>query len=280
VAQQPEPVASVVIPAHDEARVLATTLTTLLADARPGELDVVVVPNACRDGTADVARAHGVRVVETTVPGKAHALRLGDAACVAFPRVYLDADVLLSAADVRALAAALQRPGVLAASPAPRFDLTAVRPLARRLHRVHEAMMAGRRGLAGAGVYALGPAGHDRVFPLPDVISDDGLVHRSFAPHERAVVASAASVVRPAATFGEALQRRVRVRQGNHQLAAMGVPLPEGRLGLRRLLGLVRSGQVGPVDAAAYLALMAADRTQVWWRRRRGAGVRWGSPRG
>lgn len=271
------PAASVVIPAHDEAPVLARCLTTLLRGAERGELDVIVVANACSDATADVARRHGVRVIETATPGKANALRLGDDAALTYPRIYLDADVDLTVESARVLIATLEQPGVLATSPAPLLDLTGVRRSARRILRVHELMMAGRRGLAGAGVYCLNEAGHARVAPFPDVISDDGYVHRSFAPGERVVAAEASSVVRPAPTFGATLRRRVRVRQGNRQLDALGLPLAEGRLRIDGLAGLLRTRRVSVADAGWYLSLMGADRTQVWWRTLRGAGVSWGT---
>ena len=222
--------ASVVIPAHNEESVLARGLSTLLRGTEPGELDVIVVANACTDSTAAVARAHGVRVIETSTPGKAHALRLGDAAASTFPRLYADADIDLTAESVRVLVDTLARPGVLATSPVPHYDLTDARPSARRLHKVHELLMADRRGLAGAGVYCLSEVGHARVAPFPDVISDDGLVHRSFAPGERVVSSGASSVVRPTTTFGASLRRRVRVRQGNQELDALGLPRAEGRL--------------------------------------------------
>ena len=269
--------ASVVIPAHNEESVLARGLGTLLSGARADELEVIVVANACTDSTAEVAREHGVRVIETPVPGKAHALRLGDAAASTFPRLYVDADVDLTADSVRILVDTLAAPGVLATSPAPRYDLTGMRPSARRLHKVHELLMADRRGLAGAGVYCLNEAGHHRIAPFPDVISDDGFVHRSFAPGERVVSTGASSVVRLAPTFGASLRRRVRVRQGNQQLDALGLPLAEGRLRLGSLGDLLRARKISPVDAGWYLALVSADRLQVWWRRLRGAEVSWGT---
>lgn len=271
------PRASIVVPAHNEAAVLARGLTSLLRDTEPGELDIIVVANACTDSTAEVARGFGVRVIETPTPGKARALRLGDEAAHAFPRLYLDADVELTTGSVRALVETLARPGVLATSPVPRHELAGVRPSARRLHTVHELLMADRRGLAGAGVYAVNETGHARVAPFPLVISDDGFVHRSFAPGERIVTTDASSVVRPATTFGAVLRRRVRVRQGNEQLDALGLPRAEGRLGLGALVDLVRRRTVSPVDAGWYLALLAADRLQVRWRAARGDGVSWGT---
>jgi hypothetical protein len=269
--------ASVVIPAHNEETVLGRGLTTLLCGAEPGEFDVIVVANACTDATAELAKRFGVRVIETSVPGKANALRLGDEAASAYPRLYTDADVDLTAESVRVLVDVLAQPGVLATSPVPHYDLSDARPSARRLHKVHQLLMADRRGLAGAGVYCLSEAGHARVAPFPDVISDDGFVHRSFAPGERVVATSASSVVRPTTTFAASLRRRVRVRQGNLQLDALGLPRAEGRLGLGALLGLLRSKSIGPVDAGWYLTLLVAERVQVRWRRARGTEVRWGS---
>jgi glycosyltransferase involved in cell wall biosynthesis len=269
------PIASLVVPAHNEEQVIASNLRRLLAGTRPGEFDVIVVANACADATADEARSAGVRVIETETPGKPHAIRLGDEACQTFPRLYVDADVALTAPDVRALVAAAAAPGVFAAAPVPRFDLDGVGPVVRRVHRVHDRMVAPGRALAGVGVYLLTEAGHDRVFPIPDVISDDGWVHNSFAPHERVVVPGAVSVVRPARTVRAHLRRRMRVRAGNAQLAALGRPAPQGRLGLRALATLVTTREVSPLDAGSYLAVLSLDRLVA---RFRGSGVvAWGS---
>lgn len=268
------PVVSIVVPAHNEQAVIGGNLRRLLAGAAPGEFDVVVVANACADRTADVARRCGVRVVQTPAPGKVGALRLGDAACLTFPRLYLDADVGLTAESVRALVAACARPGVLACAPVPAFDLTGVNAVVRRVHLVHEQLVAPGRALAGAGAYMFTERGHARVFPMPDVISDDGWVHASFALHERVVVREARSLVRPARTLVAHLNRRVRVRRGNRQLAELGRVAPEGRLRLRSLAALVIRGRVGVVDAACYLAVVALDRAMQ--RIRRGRRDQWG----
>lgn len=267
--------ASIVIPAHNEEAVIEANLRRLLATAEPGEFDVVVVPNNCRDRTAEIARAVGVRVVETPIGGKAHALALGDEACTAFPRMYLDADVELTADSVRALVAGSEAPGVLAVAPSLRLDLAGVRPFTKRVHRVHDALVAPNRALAGVGCYVLTKDGHARVFPMPgDLISDDGWVHASFAPQERIVVPQAQTVVRPARTVRAYLNRRVRVRQGNRQLAALGRAYPEGRLGPRSLVRLVTGRRVGLLDAACYLTVLAVDRMMT---RARGGRTRWGS---
>jgi len=192
-----------------------------------------------------------------------------------FLDLYLDADVELDADAVRALVAACASPEILAAAPQPRLDLDGVGPVVKRVYRVHEELVAPGRALAGAGAYLLTERGHARVFPMPDVISDDGFVHASFAPHERVVVRSARSVVHPARTVRAYLNRRVRVRRGNRQLAGLGRSAPEGQLKLRSLVALVAGRRVSPLDGGCYLAVLAIDRALT--RLRRGGRAGWGS---
>lgn len=86
-------VTSIVIPAHNEGRVIGRLLDALLADAdgnngTPADgPDIVVVCNGCTDDTARVAGARGprVRVVEIPTPSKHTALRVGDEHARGFP---------------------------------------------------------------------------------------------------------------------------------------------------------------------------------------------------
>ncbi|MYT19449.1 glycosyltransferase, partial [Streptomyces sp. SID7760] len=79
---------SIVIPAHNEGRVIGRLLDALLADAPASGPDIVVVCNGCTDDTAAVAGARGprVRVVEIPTPSKHTALRVGDEHARGFPR--------------------------------------------------------------------------------------------------------------------------------------------------------------------------------------------------
>src|SRR3954471_7426366 len=98
-----KPVASIIVPAHNEATTIGRCLDALTDGARPGELEIIVVCNGCTDRTAAEARRferRGVTVVETDVSSKVSALNLGDAAAHAFPRLYVDADVVIDRASV------------------------------------------------------------------------------------------------------------------------------------------------------------------------------------
>lgn len=57
------PTISVVIPALDDAEMLTRCLSDLAAQLRPAD-EIIVVDNGSSDGTADVARAAGARVID------------------------------------------------------------------------------------------------------------------------------------------------------------------------------------------------------------------------
>lgn len=212
---------SIVIPAHNEQRVLPRLLSRLVDGARPGEFDIVVVANGCTDDTADVARSvPGVQVIETPVAAKGHALTLGDHAVSTFPRLYVDADIELGAADVRSLADAVRSPGILAAGPVREFPMAGVSVGVRWYYDIWRRLPGVADELFGRGVIAVAAEGHARLAGWADVMSDDLLTAMSFEPAEITVVPAATSVIRPPRTYRDLLRRRTRAITGNVMLAA------------------------------------------------------------
>jgi dolichol-phosphate mannosyltransferase len=110
-APAPRASISVVVPARDEAARIGPCLDGLAGD--PDVLEVIVVDDGSRDGTADVARARGARVLGGAEPppgwvGKPWALQQGLDAARGDVVVSLDADTRPRPGLVRALAAALE----------------------------------------------------------------------------------------------------------------------------------------------------------------------------
>jgi hypothetical protein len=273
----PSAICSVVIPAHNEQAVIGRCLRALAEGTDDGELDVIVVANGCHDDTAAVATAEGATVIETPVGGKANAIRLGDARCGTFPRLYLDADSELTGTAVKAMIAAVR--DHLACAPVPDYDLTGVSWPVRGFHRALHALLGERDSLSGAGAYLLTEAGHARVFPMPDVIADDGWVHRSFTADERLAVAAARAKVRLPRTVAALIRRRARVRLGNQQLTELGRPATEPPLRPKALAGLVRQREVTGADAACFVGVLLAERVTARWRAARGKTDTWSADR-
>jgi glycosyltransferase involved in cell wall biosynthesis len=213
---------SIVIPAHDEAGVIARALRAITTGARPRELDVVVVCNGCTDDTARIARNWGnpVRVVETATASKTAALNLGDGAAGAlFPRFYVDADVVISLASIRRLAARLERGDVCAVAPSPALNLSDCSWLVRWFHQVALLLPAAREGIGGSGVYGLSGAGRARFRRFPDVVADDAFVRQQFEAGETATLTGATAEVFPPRHAASLVRTRTRIRFGHLELA-------------------------------------------------------------
>lgn len=227
---------SVVIPAHDEERVLPR----LLAGLDDPRLEVVVVANGCRDQTAHRARSagQGIRVVEISQASKTAALNAGDVAATVFPRAYVDADVEVDAETLLALADALDGPGARVGSPAVALDLRGASAAVRAYYRVWQLSTFRSEGHIGSGVYAMSRAGRERFGAFPPVIGDDRFVQGLFSSDERVTVAQPFTV-RPPRTLDALIRRGARISAGNRQLRDAGlaghVPSAGGSLG-----GLVR----------------------------------------
>jgi glycosyltransferase involved in cell wall biosynthesis len=212
---------SVIIPAHNEASVIARTLKAMTDGAEPCELDVIVVCNGCDDDTADVARHSqpSVRVIETDIPSKTHALNLGDAAARSFPRIYADADIVITIDAIRRLASRLERGDVLAVAPTPKFDLRHCSWPVRACYEIRALLPSAQEGIGGSGVYALSEIGRARFREFPAVTADDGYVRIHFQSGERETVASANSTVFPPRTIKDLLATKTRAHYGSAELA-------------------------------------------------------------
>lgn len=233
-------VASVVIPAHNEAVTIGRNLRALRRGTRDDDLEVVVVCNGCTDQTAEAARAADprARVIEIEEPSKAEAVRVGNTATEVFPRVHLDADIELSGTDLLALLEPLSRRGVLATGPRRDVPKTGCSRWVRWYYEVWESLPQVESGLFGRGVVALSEEAQARVSALPRMLSDDLGMSDAFSAQERCVVSTAVAVVHPPRTVRDLVRRRIRISTGNTQAARLGVRRPASRTRLRTLLAL------------------------------------------
>jgi glycosyltransferase involved in cell wall biosynthesis len=228
-------VTTVIIPAYNEAASIERTLKSVLAsadatsagaaradatDLESTGAEVIVVCNGCTDDTADRARRFGsrVRVIETPVGSKTHAMNLGDEAATSYPRIYLDADVVVSKTFIADLTRALDGPEPRVAYPDVVYDLADSSSPVRAFYDVWRSMPYNRPGRIGVGVYALNRSGRARFDRFPSVISDDGFVRGQFTEHECRVVDTCTTTVQAPATLGALVKIKTRSRLGLYQL--------------------------------------------------------------
>lgn len=280
----PAPTVFVIVPAHDEERVIQRGVQALLA-APSVDVDVLVVANGCTDATAERVRQLGddrVAVEELVQGGKARAVRAGLARAGGADVVaVVDADVVLDEAVLPGLAAALAGDSPRIAAPALRLELSGCSPVVRRYYRAWAREPHVRAGDIGArGIYAVNRAGLERLATMPEIIADDGWARARFAPQER-IISAGTSTVRPAQTLRAQVLRRARVLAGNRELREV-LPLSQrpaaapGRAAAppRTVTGRLR--QDGVLDTAAWYAVELPARAVAAWRRVRGTATPWG----
>jgi len=269
---------SVIIPAHDESAVIDRCLGDLVRGAQEGELEVLVVCNGCRDDTAERARRFGppVRVLETMIASKSHALNLGDRSAIGFPRFYVDADVRLSLASVRRVAEVLREGKIHAAAPRLSLELSESSWAVRAYHDVWMRLPYVTQQHLGAGVYALSQQGRGRFDEFPDLIADDEFIRLLFPNQERASVQEARFVVTPPRNLRDLVHINVRRLAGDLEIKERYPRAPQNQAGQQRiaLLRLLRLPALWPA-LGIYASVRAATLATFVWRRRRGEHKRW-----
>jgi glycosyltransferase involved in cell wall biosynthesis len=263
-----ELLASVVIPAHNEAGVIGRCLDALFTGVGPGELEVIVVCNGCVDETAAVARSsgHPVRVIDLQIASKAAALREGDMAARILPRLYLDADVVLPGSSARKVAERLTA-GAVAARPPIVYSASKSSAPVRSYFRARSNMPSLLGSLWGAGVYGLSAAGRGRFGAFPDVVADDLWVDLLFEPGEVEIVDCEPVVVtvpRRARDLVRVLRRTYKGKAENGLGFSGDNRARETTMTtLRDLRRLAASGPAAAFDAATYAAFAARVRVSL-----------------
>ena len=261
--QNGAPVASIVIPAHNESAVISRTLECLASPSSAGVIDVVVACNGCTDDTAARASAFGgVRVIERPEPSKVEALNAGDEAARVWPRIYLDADIDFPASAIPGLLRALASPGILAGRPPFEYETTGATAWVRAYFRARVRVPSLSLSLWGAGVFALSETGHARVGNFPEVIADDVYVDLKFTKSEKAFPLTPPVRVRTPRRASDLIRILTRARRGP---AEQG--LDTGSSTLRALIATVRGPQ-SLWDATVYVAFTVVARRRA---RRRSA---------
>ncbi|MDF0517974.1 glycosyltransferase [Bradyrhizobium yuanmingense] len=238
---------SIVVPAHNESSVIARTLRQWVGNPASDQIRVVVVCNGCSDDTANVARRFGpaVNVVESNIARKTHALNLGDQIADAFPRIYVDADILITVDAILALARRLDQGDVLAVAPTADINLAGCSWLVRKYFGIRSRLPSSREGIGGSGVYALSEAGRRRFGQFPDITADDTFVRLQFRPGERETLPRVRSTVFAPRTLLQLIAVRTRAYRGTVEVARR---FPELRV------------NKGPANGRALIALFKEPR--------------------
>jgi GT2 family glycosyltransferase len=258
---------AVIIPAYNEATVIKRILGQLSRAAADGFIELIVVCNGCTDTTADVARSvPGVQVLELEQGSKPAALNAGDKVATLWPRLYVDADVEMSAEGVLAVLDRLADGDVLVASPDFQDDWRGASALVRSYYRVRSRIRWHKLAMNRAGAYGLNEEGHARFGAFPGVTNDDQFVDTRFEASEKAVVPTALSVRKTPADVQSLLAILRRHKRGEAELLAADHGVRETGLNTSVAVLATIRGPRSAVDALVYFGMMLTARFRRYWR--------------
>lgn len=211
---------SIIIPAHNEENVILRCLNNLLNNIDFVNFEVFVVCNGCSDQTAVLVRNNHreVNVIEIGEASKIKALNTGDDYATGFPRVYIDADIIIDGSSLKILIEEMEQNSLLAASPEIKVELEGRSWIVKQFYKIWCISPYVTNGTIGSGVYALSKKGREKFNQFPEIIADDGFVRSLFSPDERGVVSGASFIVFPPMHLMDLLKIKIRVRTGIYEV--------------------------------------------------------------
>ena len=210
---------TIIIPAHNESYGIAGCLEPFIDLINQNYLNVIVVCNGCSDNTVSIIKSlcSDIICIETDVPSKTKALNLGDNVAKYYPRIYLDADVVLTRDAIFAMCSTLES-GALATSVEPQMDLSSSSWFVKAFYDIWLSLPYCKAGMIGSGIYALSEEGRSRFDRFPNIIADDGYVRALFTESERPVTKGHYAIVTAPKDLLSLIKIKTRSRLGRYQL--------------------------------------------------------------
>lgn len=274
-----EPDFSVIIPAHDEAAVIGRCLSSLLEDAPPGAMEIVVVCNGCSDNTAEVARkiAPDAKIVEIGQGSKPLALNTGKAMARSDTLLFVDADIVVNYHSLAACADELRSGRAMVAAPLMQIEKQACSRLVRDYYHVWEGQPYVQDGMVGSGVFGLSGRAMEIVGEFPPIIADDEFIRTRFPSAQRKCVRADANGrpvffrMYPPRDLGSLIRIESRQRAGMAELHAL-YPSEGTAEQMTSFGSLVRTWRKGnsALQLANYVAIKIAGRMRFRWSHLRG----------
>ena len=257
---------TIIIPAHNEEKVIGRCLRALIDGSDAAKLQVIVACNGCTDSTAQVARNFGspVEVIEIARASKPAALNAAERYASYYPRLYVDADVVLPWRSACRLAAYLDSTRYLLVAPRPVTDTSRSDALVRAFYDVWT-MLPYNQVMVGTGVFGISEQARSRFAKFPEIISDDGFVRSRFSPAERAAVPDATVTVYAPRTLADLVRVKTRVRVGAHELVRdYPNPVSSDTKSPIDILRALPWGWTLPYKALVYMSIAAYVRARAW----------------
>ena len=215
--------ATVIVPAHNEANVIRRCLDSLKGQA--GLETLVVACNGCTDNTAEIVLNEYPQAICLDIcrPSKVNALNAAEKHITSWPVFYIDADTRLSANAIQDITSALADGKTLLAAPEPVIDTSRSSWAVKQFYHIWLRLPYIKEGVVATCSYVVSEEGHKRFTHFPDIINDDGFVRCQFDPCERRNIPGTKVFISAPHNLASLIKIKTRARLGNMQLESAGL---------------------------------------------------------
>ena len=214
--------ATVIVPAHNEASVIQACLDSIMN--QEGVDTVIVACNGCTDNTAEIVSQHYPDTIclDIAKPSKTNALNEAEQYIASYPVFYLDADTVISPGTVSKISQYMQQhPEILLSAPTPKIDTANSSWFVKQYYKIWLQLPYIKDGVIGTCSFIISEAGRKRFQKFPDIINDDGYVRCCFDSHERMNIDNTSIYIKAPRTLYSLIKIKTRARLGNMQLEAL-----------------------------------------------------------
>jgi len=216
---------SVIIPAYNEQSKIVETLMPYVAEGNviPG-YEIFVVCNGCTDNTYELVMQNfpSVGLLDISEGSKIKAVNAGFELCSGDYVLVQDADVVIDRSSLSEMLDIVSKNDFLLASAKAIYRLDGASLLVRKYYEFIQKTRAFKSGMVGTGCYLINGVAAGKVFPLPNVIADDGYV-KSVIGNVFFNMAHVDVLVDVPKDICSLVKIKTRSRLGNFQLKSMGM---------------------------------------------------------
>jgi len=217
--------ATVIIPAHNEASVIQDCLDSIVN--QPG-IDHIIVPcNGCTDNTVEIVESNYPQVVclDIKKPSKTNALNIAEEKAkelgVSYPIFYIDADTRLSENCVQMVTQTMaDNDELLLSAPTPIINTNKSSWLVKTYYKVWTRLPYIKEGVIATCSFIVSEKGRQRFDKFADVIGDDGFIRCHFKNSEIANIEGTEIYITAPRDIYSLIKIKTRARLGNMELIA------------------------------------------------------------
>lgn len=215
--------ATVIVPAHNEAGVIESCLNSIVK--QEGVDHLIVACNGCTDNTVDIVKQKFPSAIclDIKKPSKVNALNEAEIKAkeigIHYPIFYIDADTQLSNNSIRHITQTLAQSSILLAAPTPIIDTSKSSWLVKKYYQIWVNLPYIKEGVIATCSYIITEKGRQRFETFPAVINDDGYVRCHFKNEEIANISGTEIYIQAPRDIFSLIKIKTRARLGNMELS-------------------------------------------------------------